>query len=498
VNLKERLLELERYRERAMEFLSTLRMEKYLYRAGRKDRLEVDAIFRAHEELWQNDTVKELVDLHEGANPEEEKRIRFLLAFAVQQALGQTGSTGDQELAAIESDTSIDLGNQSLHFHEATIQLSSDENRSRRREIFEKRLTVIESGNEIRRIRLRDMIARAEELDSKGLVSLFQRASGFNFSVLRTQLDNFLTHSESYYSSHLERYANRFLGLSSHEIEPWDEAFLFSGHAYDALFPEDRMLSILKRTLMGMGFDLKKMQNIVIDAKDRPSKSTVPRCVRVRVPREVYLVLRPQGGMFDFLSLMNKAGQALHAAHILESEPFEYRYLGDPAVPETSGYLFQYITLNQDWLLDYLRIDYDHDFRDFNQFRKLYLLRAAAARFLFELETFESMSKQPESLSGLYQQKIRRALHVPAPAGMHLYDIDVPFYETRYLRAWIFESEMREILTQRFGSRWYSRPIAGHFLQEVWASSLRYGCDELAQRIRNWGLSMDAITREIS
>jgi hypothetical protein len=304
--------------------------------------------------------------------------------------------------------------------------------------------------------------------------------------------------SESYYSSHLERYATRLLGGGIGKLNPWDVSYLFRGHLYDHLFPEDRMLSLLKRTLMGLGFDLKKLRNVVIDSTARPSKSSLAHCFPVRVPDEVYLVLRPQGGVYDFLTLFHEAAHALQFALTSEKENFEYRFIGDPAVSKTYGFLFEYLTLNEDWVQDFLRARApDTDFLEYTQFRKLYLLRRYAARFLFELTLHSRTNIADPDLPDVYSTTLEKALHLPFAPATYLADVEDAFFGVRFLRAWIFEAELRQILLTRFGARWYSRPAAGDFLRDMWSNGLRYDCDELAARIRSWGLNLDPITREV-
>lgn len=491
-------MDLDAYRTRASEFLEKVQAERYRHLAGLKDTLSVEPIYHEFQDLWTEAAVAELKRRRETASPDEEKRLRFLLGFAVQQAINEDSAKEDQTLANITSQEKLTVDGQAMAFHEATVLLANETDRKLRQEIHTKRLEILGQGNRHRLGRLLKFQETAERLMGQPYIALYQQLTRVNFNVLKTQLENFLIASESYYSSHLERYAQKQLGVRTEDIQPWDVHYLFRGHPFDDLFPQDKMLSVLKRTLMGLGFDLKKLENIVIDSVERPSKSTFPACIPVRVPQEVYLVLRPQGGMPDFLALLEKTGLALHAGNISGTEPFEYRHLGDRAVSETFGFLFQYLTLNRDWLQDYVKIDYDHEFRDFNQFRKLYLLRSEAARFLFELELYSSPDPQSAVLPDRFTAQIQTALHLPSPGVLYMTQSDEPFIGTNRLRAWIFESEMREILHQKYGHRWYSRPIAGDFLKEVWSHGFRYDCDEMAQRVRNWGLSMDPITRELS
>jgi len=491
-------MDLTQYRERALEFQTELCREKYAHHAGLKDELAVEPIYRKYQDLFTDAAVRELYELHRTAPLDDEKPLRYLVRFAVDHAQNSTVFNEDQELARDLSGATLTVGSSRVSFHEAAIRLANVNDRAEREALSRARASVISRQNQLRITRLEKIHQKARTLFGKPFPDLYQEMTGVNLAALKTQLENFLVASESYYSSRLERYAGRILQEGCGTVHACDVNFLFRGHPYDGLFPQDRLLSLLKRTLMGLGVDLKKQTNVVIDSAERPNKSSLAHCFPVRVPDEVYLVLRPQGGMWDFLVLFHEAGHALHHGFSSAGESFEFRFLGDPAVGETYGFLFEYLTLNEDWLQDFLKVSPGStEFPDFAQFRKLYLLRRTAARFLFELILHSRSNFSGTDLPTLYAAGLNKALHVQSEPEMYLFDVEDAFGGTRFLRAWIFEAELRQILIDRFGARWYSRPAAGDFLREMWRFGFRYDCEELAARIRNFGLNLDPITREV-
>ncbi|MBI4859354.1 MAG: hypothetical protein HY815_03725 [Candidatus Riflebacteria bacterium] len=491
-------MDLASYRASARQFQTELTLEKYQHHAGIKEELAIEPIYRKYGELFTDSAVKELFELHRHAQADGEKPLRHLLHFTCEHSLNAEVFAEDQELARVQSTADLDVGGQKLSFHEAAVHLSNELDPARRARLFDARMEVIARSNPLRVQRMNKLHSKARVLFSMPYTELYQHLTRVNFPVLKTQLENFLGASESYYSTHLERYARDTLGLELGQVRAADVPLLMRGHRYDHLFPQDRILSLLKRTLMGLGVDLKKQTNIVIDSAERASKSSIPHCFPVQVPQEVYLVFRPQGSAFDFLTLFHEAAHALHHGFTSENEPFEFHVLGDPAVGETYGFLFEYLTLNEDWLQDFLKLPQgDTDLLEFTQFRKLYLLRRYAARFLFELVLHSRDDVGDPSLPDEYAQQQQKALLLPAEPAVFLHDLEETFYGTRFLRGWIFEAELREILIARFGSRWYSRPAAGDFLRELWSFGFRYDCDELAARIRRWGLNVDPITREL-
>ncbi|MBI4865489.1 MAG: hypothetical protein HY816_00920 [Candidatus Wallbacteria bacterium] len=490
-------MDLSTYRRRAQLYVSESNFERHRHMAGLKPTLDLAPLYAKYADVFAPEAIQELLILRREAAPDDEKRLRFLLSFAVDTAIDTTVRDEDEKLARVKSTATVQVGGSEMSFHSAAVKLANESDRGLRRQAYEARRKVIVETNGLRLERVKKLHERARELTGRSYTQLYQFLFKVDFELLGRQLENFLGASEGYYKSRLERFAQSHLGLSAPEIAVWDTNYLFRGSVYDKFFPEGRLLSILKRTLLGMGVDLKKLKNLTIDSADRPSKSPQAHCTPVSVPDKVYLLLRPQGGLTDCLSLFHEVGHALHYCFTSPKEEFEYKVLGDYAVTETYAFLFQYFTLNDDWCWDFLKIPAESDFLEFNQFRKLYLLRRYAAKFLFESKLHSGDCYDPDELEASYEKALESALHLPADPSAALYDLDDAFYGTHFLRAWIFEAELRQIINARFGKRWYSRPAAGEFLKSLWAFGHRYSVEELGQQVRLSELNMSPITQEL-
>src|SRR5947199_9586357 len=93
-------INLAQYREQARAFQTELVKEKYLHHAGLKEQLAVEPIYNRYRELFTDTAVKELAELHKNAPLDDEKALRYLLAFAVDHALNSAVFEEDQQLAA--------------------------------------------------------------------------------------------------------------------------------------------------------------------------------------------------------------------------------------------------------------------------------------------------------------------------------------------------------------------------------------------------------------
>ena len=65
----------------------------------------------------------------------------------------------------------------------------------------------------------------------------------------------------------------------------------------------------------------------------------------------------------------------------------------------------------------------------------------------------------------------------------YLKDVDEGFYCTNYIRAWIFEAQLKDHMHQKFGYSWFKSKKAGDFLQEIWSYGQRYGPEEVLSQL---------------
>ncbi len=82
-----------------------------------------------------------------------------------------------------------------------------------------------------------------------------------------------------------------------------------------------------------------------------------------------------------------------------------------------------------------------------------------------------------------------------------LRDVDEGFYCTNYIRAWIFQSQLRDHMERKFGYQWYRKKKAGLFLRELWDWGQKYPATEILSQLGFKGLDInyliDSLTRDI-
>jgi len=81
---------------------------------------------------------------------------------------------------------------------------------------------------------------------------------------------------------------------------------------YDEYFRKDNLLGAYEPTLLGIGLDPASRVNIHIDTEKRPTKNPRARCYAPNPPDEIHLLIKPVGGLEDYLAFFHEAGHAQH------------------------------------------------------------------------------------------------------------------------------------------------------------------------------------------
>jgi hypothetical protein len=250
---------------------------------------------------------------------------------------------------------------------------------------------------------------------------------------------------------------------------------------HDAHFPSDGMTKALEMALDGLGLDLRRQPNIVLDAEPRPTKDPRAFCAPVEVPDRVYLVVAPIGGRDDYLALFHEAGHAEHFGNVGRGLPVEFRRLGDDAVTECYAFLMEGLLRDRAWLSSALGFTESADHVRGLALARLYMHRRYAAKLLYEMELHGGGGL--DGMDRRYAERLSDATGVAWPAETFLDDVDQGFYAASYLRAWALEVGLRTMLREQFGSRWFDQRRAGRLLRELWEDGQRLSADELAAEL---------------
>jgi hypothetical protein len=288
------------------------------------------------------------------------------------------------------------------------------------------------------------------------------------------------------------------------KIEPRDATradalALFRAREFDAFFPAREMEERVHKQVSEMGIDPTGGGHVRLDTGEREGKRSRAFCAPVRVPNEVYLVLRPHGGQTDWNTFLHELGHALHFGYMRPDHPFEYRWLGDNSVTESYAMLFDHHMQNAGWLKRYSDLSGAHaqTYLRAAGFEELHFLRRYCAKFIYETQLYGGAVPW-DAIPDLYVDLLTSATSFQYSPPDAFVDVDPRYYSARYLRAWQLQALLSETLTQRYNEDWWRNPRAGPWIvQDLFGEAQRELADELAKRVSGRDLSFAPLIRSI-
>ncbi len=232
-------------------------------------------------------------------------------------------------------------------------------------------------------------------------------------------------------------------------------------------FRREDLHHAVSRCIGDLGYAPNAEGRILVDSDARPGRDPRPRVCELRVPDQVRLLLTPDTGLDAYAGWLRAWGTALHRAHVARARPIVERRLGDRAVVDAAGLVFESFLLEEGWLKRYLRLT-NHQAREAARvfaFRQLLQLRRTAA-----LARFSQEAVRRGSWSGLaddYVPRLSSALGVEVSRGEALFAID-PFGDhLRALDAYALADTLRLVLRERFNEDFWRNPATGRWLMEL-------------------------------
>jgi len=158
--------------------------------------------------------------------------------------------------------------------------------------------------------------------------------------------------------------------------------------------------------------------------------------------------------------------------------------------------LLEGLLLEPGFARQFLEIPRERDLLRVIALHKLYLLRRYAAKLLYERSLYDGLSGV--NMAEAYRDLLSRATAAEFPSELYLYDVDQAFYVARYLRAWLFEAQLKEQLYERFDAEWYRNDRTGPFLLDLWRQGLAPAPERLAEQLNLGPLELDPLIRSIA
>jgi hypothetical protein len=335
-------LSVDRLRREGERFVEEISREYYLSGAGHKPTAELQPIYQRHAAVISRDALELALDAFRDAPEGSEARrsARLLLDWQVESQSARDLAELDERQIAWETSAVVHVDDgRVVPFQRASIEMANATDRRERLAIERARAGIV--GAELaplKRERFQRETEIIEALEIAGSYNAsFELLSGVSLAGLAAECEAFLRDTQAMWDEVFPRLVKAQLGIDPREATRADALALFRAREFDDAFPSASMESRIARQVREMGIDPKAQGRIVFDTGEREGKRSRAFCAPVKVPAEVYLVLRPHGGQSDWSTFLHELGHALHFAYMRPDLPFEYRWLGDNSTAGGSG-----------------------------------------------------------------------------------------------------------------------------------------------------------------
>jgi hypothetical protein len=484
--------------------MEAISREGYLALAGLKKTAEFQPIYKQYERILGPDALELTLEAFRSApgQSDDKRSAQWLLEWEIEsQASKPLAALDEREIAWENSAVIRSADGRVIQYQAAPIEIANTQDRKVRLALDAARAALVEKEHApIRRERLQ---REKEYIESLGVAddynSSFEAVTGISLSALAASCEGFLRDTQSMWDDTLPRVLKKKIGIKTSQAKRSDALALFRASEFDDAFPGNHMESVIRRNVTEMGIDPTAGGRIIFDVGEREGKRSRAFCSPVRVPQEVYLVLRPHGGQTDYNTFLHELGHALHFAYASADYPFEFRWLGDNSVTESYAMLFDHRMHEKGWLLRYAQLGTNRvaDFLRTAGFEELHFLRRYCAKFLYERALYAG-DVPWEQLPDVYVSLLSNATGFEYDPADAFVDVDPRFYSARYLRAWQLQSVLNEKLTARFDVDWFRNPSAGPWMVgELFSHGQRETAEEISTRVGGGALSFLPLVRKI-
>jgi len=497
-------LDLRRLRAEGQAFMEEISRESYLAYAGLKTTAELQPIYERHERVLGVEALELTLAAFRAApaNTDEMRSAQSLLEWEIEsQASKPLAALDEREIEWENTAVIRSPDGRVIQYQAAPIEIANTRDRALRLSIDKARAKLV--AKEHAPLRLERLQREKEFIESLDVArdynSSFEAVTGISLAGLGAQCERFLRDTEGMWEDSLSDALRKSLQIKPSEAKRSDALALFRAFEYDDAFPGGEMEAMIRRQVGEMGIDATAKGRIIFDVGERAGKRSRAFCSPVRVPEEVYLVLRPHGGQSDYNTFLHELGHALHFGYASADFPFEYRWLGDNSVTEAYAMLFDHRMQDRGWLLRYTRLGQNRvaKFLRTAGLEELHFLRRYCAKLLYETALYAG-NVPWEELPDLYVSLLSNATGFEYDPADAFVDVDPRYYSARYLRAWQLQSVLNEELTARFDVDWFRNPSAGPWMvRELFAQGQRENADEIAARAGADSLTFTPLIRKI-
>ncbi|MFQ5678045.1 MAG: hypothetical protein ACE5HP_01140 [Gemmatimonadota bacterium] len=484
-------------RARAERLKREIARERYETKAGLKERPNLSDRYASHELLLGEEAIPAIQRELAQATGEEQRRLRYLLAWVAEQRVEAAVAPLEDELRAWQSTVTVRLGRRELPIRRVARTLENEPNRGTRIALERARNERFE---EARSLQIDLLYREREAIADLGFGSYVEargRLSGLNVGALEHQAVEILAATREAHAAHLARQLERHLGVTREQAARSDAAWLRRMPWLNGRFGLSRTLERVREDLAAAGLPLEAGGKLRLDLEERPLRWSGSFCVPLSVPDEVVLGVSSTGGWPDTRALLHEVGHGLHFAHTERSLPWEFRALGDTAVTEAYALLFELLSQERCWVQRAARLGGEEleEYLLLTGLLRVVELRRQAGKLLYELEVWRS--DRPSELADAYAEIMSEATGFRYDGRTYLEGTDRRFWVARQLRAWMLWATLWRVVRDRFDEDWFRNPAAGRFLFELFSGGQREDATLLARELGAERLAVQPVVEAV-
>ena len=306
-----------------------------------------------------------------------------------------------------------------------------------------------------------------DELGFDGYIDYCSRKKGIDYHRLYRELKALIERTDDHYFAAMEEWSRRRFNRPLGDLSRFDAIYLLSLGQWDRLCPVDNPEATLN-FFSRWGLDPAHHPGLCLEIQPAAGKSAQAISIMVRIPHEVHILMRPEGGWIDVETLWHELGHGLSAVATDPSLPVVDRELATAFnLSEVYAFLLQRMALSRPVLDSVMGLPektvatmvYYKELKDLSVFRRY------AAKFISEYEMFAGGDLSDGRPYADTMARITGFYHQPES---HLFDLVPELYCADYLLGWMGEAVLTDHLRRQLGSRWCLHAETGEMLKRFW------------------------------
>ncbi|MFH1514346.1 MAG: hypothetical protein ABIG42_02685 [bacterium] len=490
------MADLNQLRKEIENFNREMNLENYLHFSGQKDKLEIASIYNKYSFLFTRDLALELQDSAGKYIQTGDENLNNIFGFVLFGWIGEKLKSQNEELANLQAKMKISFDGEEESYRNVPVKIMNTDNSEKRKGWY---MGLVDADIELTEKFHKPMWEKIWEMTSdmgfRSYLDTCGQIHEVDYLSLSKIMNDFIAKTEELYVDVFDDYAKELAGKPLNECGYWDASYLLRGKSNDKVFSAENLIPVLRKFVSDFGFPLDDVPAIILDIEKRPKKVSRAFCAVVEIGKEVYINLQPVGGHKDYTTLLHEAGHAYHYAFANPDLKVDLSRLGDRAVSEGFAFLFNYLPENPQWCKRYLKADDVSDLVYSELRQKLFFMRRYGAKLAYEVELHKDNSL--DGKAEIYKENLQNAVKFETVANNYLVDLDTGFYSADYLRAWIWEVQLRNYLMEKYGPMWFTDKRAGEEVCEMWKLGKKYPIEELARRIGYDGIDIEPLKNSL-